>query len=93
MAISDQEKQVILSSAMIQYIFNKTFADHNDGKVFDMANWGEEIDKITDDPMFAISQEKQEELAKCIINLDKYAADASDLSKPADSNQPKLQLV
>ena len=91
--MTDQEKAMIFSGAQQQYIFNKIFADHNGGKIFDIESWMNDVEKITSDNLFAISPEKQEELAKVIENLDDYAVDANNLhSKKEKHEGPQLVL-
>jgi len=94
MAISAQEIDILLSSVMVQYIFNTVFKDHNDGKEFDIQTWKNKLEEITSDPMFNLSQEKQKQFADYCINLDQFAADASAIqSHIKDKSQEKPQLT
>ena len=80
--MNQEQQAMFLSSAMNQYIFNKIFEDHNDGKIFNAEKWLKDVEELTSDSLFSISQEKQEKLAELITNLDKYAGDADDDSAP-----------
>lgn len=94
MAISAQEIDIILSSVMVQYIFNTVFKDHNDGKEFDIQAWKDKLEEVTSDPMFNLSQEKQKQFADYCINLDQFAADASTIQNHIeDKPQEKPQLT
>ena len=94
MAISAQEIDIILSSVMVQYIFNTVFKDHNDGKEFDIQAWKDKLEEVTSDPMFNLSQEKQKQFADYCINLDQFAADASTIqNRIEDKPQEKPQLT
>lgn len=94
MAISAQEIDIILSSVMVQYIFNTVFKDHNDGKEFDIQAWKDKLEEVTSDPMFNLSQEKQKQFADYCINLDQFAADASIIQNHIeDKPQEKPQLT
>ena len=73
-----QDQTVLLSNAMTHYVFNKIYEDHNDGKSFNAEKWLKDIEKLTSDSLFSISQEKQEKLVELITNLDKYAGDVED---------------
>lgn len=96
MAISAQEVDILLSSVMVQYIFNTVFKDHNDGKEFDIQAWKNKLEEVTSDPMFNLSQEKQKQFADYCINLDQFAVDASTIQnyiedKPQET--PQLTLL
>lgn len=75
----------LLSSAMNQYVFQKIFQEHNNGKSFDMDKWISEASSIVSDPMFAISEDKQKKLGELLENLDDFAMlndNKNDVSKP-----------
>lgn len=57
MAISDQEKAVLFQSATSNYIFDYCFKQANNGASFDIDSWMEELDKLTEHPMFSMSKE------------------------------------
>ena len=82
MGISEEEKGLIFSSAMMQYIFNKTFQDHNDNKKFNFNAWSKRLDELTSDPMFNLSKEKQEQFQDACINLDQFIEDADAAPVP-----------
>ena len=88
--MSNEEKAVLLSSAINQYIFDKIFAKENNGKIFDSDRWLKDIEDLTSDSMFAISKEKQEKLAYMIRNLDDYAIEDRDIEVHHEG--PKLVL-
>lgn len=89
--MTNEQKALLLSSAMQQYIFDKIFQKYNNGKVFDADAWLEDVDKIVSDNMFVISPEKQAELSNILQNLDNYAI--SDKNKSQDVHEkPKLVL-
>ena len=94
MAISAQEIDILLSSVMVQYIFNTVFKDHNNGKEFDIQAWKDKLEEVTSDPMFNLSQEKQKQFADYCINLDQFAADASTIQNHIENkSQEKTQLT
>ena len=88
----DNQGEVFLISAMNQYLFNKTFERENNGKQFNAAQWLKDVDKLLSDGMFAISPEKQQELANLMMNLDDYAFDGDDLPSKEDDKKSKLVL-
>lgn len=81
---------VLLNSAITQYVFNKTFEAHNNGKKFNALKWVSDIQELTSDSMFSISTEKQKKLAELLENLDDYAMDGNE--DPAAQAGPKLVL-
>ncbi len=94
MAMSVQEIDILLSSVMVQYIFNTMFKDHNDGKEFDIQAWKDKLEEVTSDPMFNLSQEKQKQFADYCINLDQFAADASTIqNRTENKSQEKSRLT
>lgn len=73
MGFSQEEAGMLLSSATAQYIFNKIFEDHNNGCSFDTEKFIADIQDLSSDPLFPLSNEKQAQLAEKLINLDQYA--------------------
>ena len=86
----DDQEAILLTTAMNQYLFNKTFERENDGKQFNAAQWLEDVSKLLSDGMFAISPEKQQKLANLMMNLDDYAFDGNTSPKEDDK---KLNLI
>ena len=87
--MNEQEINIILTSAMQSYMFNKIFEDHNGGKPFDLERWIKDVKELTSDSLFSISAEKQERLVKMLENLDDYAG-IEDIKPESESNQLKL---
>lgn len=89
MALSIEEKGMLLNNSMNHYIFRYCFEQRNPDCQFDFDAWSAELDRITSDPMFSISPEKAKEFETVLSNLDAYKKSKDNSS----SDKPKLTLV
>lgn len=76
--MNSQDQAILLSNAMNQYIFNKIFEEHNDGKSFDVEKWLKDVEELTSDSLFSISPDKIKKLEELLVNLDEYAKNDND---------------
>lgn len=88
MAFSQEEIAMIVNSAMQQYVFNKIFEDHNGGKSFNLEAFTKKAQELSSDPLFNLSQEKQQAFADMMLNLDQFAG-----STESRNNKNQLKLV
>jgi len=86
-----QELEMLIASATRAYVFDKIYADHNNGKVFDTASWVSDVEKIVSDSLFSISPDKQDELSQLLKGLDNYAIDPREVTNQ-NNDQPQLVL-
>ena len=90
--MTDQEKAMLLSGAVNNYIFYTLFEQQNPGYTFDQEAFFNKIEKITADPMFALSPEKQAELGEVIEDLNQFKK-VKQKSSSKIVDKPKLKLI
>ena len=73
MALLQQERDMLLASAMQSYIFNFCFETRNPGYTFDPEAWTQALNDLTNNDNLVIMNDKfTAELVKLMNNLDNY---------------------
>lgn len=79
MALSPQEKEMLLQGAMSSYIFKFAFESRNPNCDFDVNSWMQDLDKFSSNDLMIMNAERQRELQDVLGNLDKYAKKRSTI--------------